>query len=249
MAVTLETLSIDRLQAQPLGYAESDTTTGLAPRQWNVEGLVRPADWLSLLSIFETWRDARKADADTAVSLSTGTTVNFSGSFAGTSWSNVACWFTSSPSGEAAGAFIRVSFGLIDASQALDALKRQLSRELEAEDAEANIHGTFNLGGTTLTLLDQPDGYEGGPQLERTAAGGIVVNGPLGVVEVKRLNGYTTEAGWTAIKAWYKAAVITAPSSGSYYPASAPTMQRRQVTTSSGTKTTRCIVSIDLWGI
>jgi hypothetical protein len=249
MAVTLGALTLSHLQAQPFGYAELDTSTGLAPRQWQVQGLVRPAEWLSLLGIFEAWRDARKAESDTSVSLATGTTVAFSGSAAGLSWSNVGCWFTGAPSGEAVGAYIRVSFQLIDATQSLDALKRQLVRELEAEDASSNLHGTFSLGGTTLTLLEQPDAYEGGPQLERTAAGGILVNGPMGVVEVKRINGYTTEAGWTAIQSWYEGIVATTPTSGSYYPANAPTMQRRLVTTSSGTKTTRCIVSVDLWKV
>lgn len=249
MAVTLGTLTISDLQAQPFGYSEVDITGGLAPRQWGIEGLVRPADWLSLLGIFETWSDARKADADTAVSLAVGATVNFSGSAAGKTWSNVACWFTNAPSGEAVGSYIRASFGLIDANQSLDAFKRQLTRDLENEDAESNIHGTFTLGSTTLTLLQQPDGYEGGPELGITASGSILINGPLRVVEVKRLNGYTTEAGWSAIRSWYTSTVASTPASGSYYPAGVPTMQRRQVTTGAGIKTTRCVVSIDLWKV
>ncbi len=248
MAVTLGTLTISDLQAQPFGYSEVDITGGLAPRQWGIEGLVRPADWLSLLGIFEAWTDARKADADTAVSLAVGATVNFSGSAAGKTWSNVACWFTNAPSGEAVGSYIRASFGLIDANQSLDAFKRQLTRDLENEDAESNIHGTFTLGSTTLTLLQQPDGFEGGPQLDRTASGNVYINGPLVAVAVKRINGYTTESGWQAIRSsWYPTTVASTPVSGSYYPANTPTMQRRQITTPNGTKTTRCIVSVDLW--
>lgn len=249
MAVTLETLTLSDLQAQPYGYSEIDVTAGLAARQWTVDGLVRPAGWLELLSIFDAWRDTRKNDGDTTVTLSTGTTVAFSGTAAGKTWSHVPCWFTSAPSGEAVGAFIHVRFGLIDAAQSVDALKQQLARDLEAGDTETDIHGTYSIGGTTLTLLEQPDGYEGGPQLERTATGSVYINGPRVAVEVKRINGYTTEAGWQAIRSWYATTLATTPASGSYFPATEPTMQRRQVTTSSGIKTTRCIVGIDLWKV
>jgi hypothetical protein len=248
MTVTLGSLTFQSLQAQPYGYSEVDTVAGLAPRRWNVEGLVRPADWLTLLGIFESWRNSRKADDDTLTTLAVGSTVSFSGTAAGKSWSNVACWFTAPPTGDAAGAYISVGFELIDATEALEALKREQERSVEAEDYEASINGTYTVGGVTLTLLENPDGYGWGPEGERTASGSMVLNGPIGVIRAKKLNGYTDEAGWSALQTWYEAIALTQPVTGEWYPIRPPEMSRRRVLVN-GAMVTRCTIDLELWRV
>lgn len=248
MTVTLGSLTFQSLQAQPYGYSEVDTVAGLAPRRWSIEGLLKPSDWLTLLGIFEAWRDSRKGDQDTLSSLAVGATVNFSGTAAGKTWSNVACWFTSAPSGDAAGAYISASFELIDATQALEALKREQERSVEAEDVEAAINGTYTVGGVTLTLLENPDGYGWYPEGERSASGTMVLSGPIGVIRSKKLNGYTDETGWSDLRTWYEAKALTYPTSGDWYPIKPPEMTRRRVLVN-GAITTRCVIDIELWQV
>lgn len=246
MAVTLESLTLKSLQAQPLGYDDTDVVNGLVARSWAVSGLLRPAEWLELLNIFEGWQADRLQDPDTATSLSIGTTVAFSGSALGYSWTNVPCWFNDAPAGEAVGAYVAASFGLLDAEQSLQVFQRSLEQATENTDADLPDNGTISLGGATLTLLEQPDAYAIGPQLQRTAAGGLVINGPSGVVRSKTISGYTSESGWTQIKAWYELIAATTPVRGEYYPATAPSCAR-EVVVQGGIKTTRCVVRLELW--
>jgi hypothetical protein len=246
MAVTLGSLTISELQAQPFGYAEADTVNGLVARRWAVQGLVRPAQWLTLLNVFETWRNARKADPDSLVALNTGTTVAFSGSALGYSWTNVACWFTSAPAAEAAGGLVSVSFELVDATQQLAVLVRQQETEQETSEESTPDYGTITLGSATLTLTAQPEAYAEGPQLQRTAAGGLWINGPLGAVKAKQITGYTDAAGWVAVKAWYETTTLGTPIKGALYPSQPPSMTKEIVLTN-GVKTTRHVVSLELW--
>jgi hypothetical protein len=246
MAVTIGTLTVSHLRAQPLGYSETDTIKGLVARRWSVEGLVRPSEWLALLQIFESWRQARREDPDSLVALSTGSTVAFSGSAAGYSWSNVPCWFTAAPAGEAIGAYIGISVELVDAAQQLAAWVRQQEQQVEIEEDSRPAYGTITLGQATLTLTEQPDGYAEGPALQRTASGKTWINGPLGVIKAKRITGYTTTSGWTALRQWYEGITSTAPIQGQYYPVQPPTMTK-EIVLVDGIKTTRCVVQLELW--
>lgn len=248
MAVTLGTLTVSALRAQPLGYDETDVVNGLVARRWAIEGLLRPAEWLDLLSIFETWQAERLTDQDTLVSLTVGTTVSFSGSALGYSWTDVACWFAAAPAAEVVGAYIGASFELIDAEQQLAVLLRQRETETETETAVTPDYGTITLGDVTLTLTAQPDGYAGPPTLERTAAGGVVIKGPLGVVHTKRVEGYTDATGWGQFQDWYEAAVQATPTAGDYYPAGEPTMSKEMIVVG-GVLTTRYNISIELWEV
>lgn len=248
MAVTLNTLTVTALRAQPLGYDDTDTINGLVARRWRVEGLLRPSEWLTLLEIFDTWQAARKDDPDALVSLDVGTTVAFSGSALGYSWSNVACWFASPPEAEAVGAYVGASFELLDAEQMLAVwIRQQESARESEEDAQPN-YGTLTLGTATLTLTEQPDGYAEGPQLQRSAAGGVVVNGALGAIRAKRITGYTTAAGWQGVQSWYEATAQALPVSGSYYPAQPPSMTQ-EIVLVNGVKTTRYVVTLELWEV
>lgn len=246
MSVTLGSVTFTALQAQPLGYNESDTVNGLVARRWAVQGLIKPSEWLTLLSTFETWYAARINDADSLVSLTTGTTVSFTGSALGYSWSNVACWFTGAPEGESAGAYVSASFELVDAAQMLAVWVRQQEVEQETAEESTPDYGTLTLGSATLTLTAQPDAYAEGPQLQRTAAGGVWVNGPLGVVKSVQVTGYTDATGWEAVQSWYETTCLASPVKGSLYPSQPPSMTK-EIVMVDGVKTTRCVVSLELW--
>lgn len=246
MSLTLETLTLDRLTAQPFVYESDGNRSGLTYRAWQVAGLLLPAEWVELLGIYETWRDARLAEDDTSVSLEVGATVEFSGSFAGVEWTEVECWFDDPPSASTAGAYLSVTFKLIDAEQALDVLLR--SSEIATETSDANLpnYGTAALGDATLNLIEPPDGYLDSPVIERTAAGGLVLKGPLGAVRIQRLRGYTTPSGWDDVRDWYEDALLSVPQSGEPFPISEPTMEP-EVIIAAGVRTTRCLVSVDVW--
>lgn len=248
MAVTLGSLTISNLRAQPLGYAETDVLRGLVARSWAVEGLITPAEWLSLLGIFETWQSARRLDPDSLTSLTVGTTVTFSGTAAGVSWTNVGCWFTAAPAGESVGAYIGASFELVHAQQQLAVWIKQREQELATEQEALPSYGTLTLGGATITLTENPDGYAEGPQLQRTASGGFYINGPLGAVRAKRITGYTTASGWALIEAWYESTAAATPVRGTYYPASPPSLTLEPII-SGGVRTDRYVVSLELWEV
>lgn len=248
MSVTVGSLTIDALRAQPYGYEETDTISGLVARKWTVDGLLTPDEWLSLLAEFDGWWGARVLDADTSISGVIGSTISFSGASNGQQWTDVACWFTSAPQGTQAGAYIAASFELIDATQALAVLLKQQQTNQEVSDSGELENGTITLGTTVITLLQQPDGYVNGPQLEKTAVGGILVSGPLGVTRTKQVNGWTTEDGWTQLKSWYETIVASSPISGDLYPIGEISMER-EAAVIDGIKTTRCVVSLTLWEV
>lgn len=248
MPVTIGALTIANLRAQPLGYSETDTARGLVARSWAVEGLVTPAQWLSLLGVFDTWHAARRLDPDSLTTLTVGSTVAFSGTAAGVSWTNVPCWFTAAPSGESVGAFVGVSFEVVDAAQQLAAWVRQQEQDTQTEQQNLPNYGTLTVGGVTITLTEQPDAYAEGPQLQRTAAGSFYINGPLGAVRAKRVTGYTTAAGWAAIKTWYETTAAATPVPGTYYPATPPSLSLERII-SAGVVTDRHVVSLELWEV
>lgn len=246
MAVTIGSLTVSNLRAQPFGYNETDTINGLVARRWTVEGLIKPSEWLSLLSIFDTWHQARRQDPDSLVALNIGTTVAFSGTAAGYTWTNVPCWFAAAPTGEAVGAYIGVSFELLDAVGQLEVWIRQQEQQVETEEEARPTYGTITLGSATLTLTEQPDGYAEGPSLQRTAAGGLYINGPLGVIRSKSITGYTNSSGWAAVQSWYESITQATPVVGQLYPATPPSLSMETVI-ENGVKTTRYVVSIELW--
>lgn len=246
MAVTIETLAVSRLRAQPLGYDETDTMNGLVARRWVVEGLITSAEWVELLGIFETWQAARQLDPDPLVSLEVGATVAFSGSSLGYTWEAVPCWFSAAPSAERVGGFVGASFELLDAAQMLAILVRQRETEQQAAEDAQPTYGTITLGEAVLTLTQQPDGYADGPQLQRTAAGGLYVNGPLGVVRAKRVAGYCDATNWAALKAWYETVTQQVPVKGQLYPVQPPEMTQENVLVD-GVKTVRHLITMELW--
>lgn len=220
MATILDTLTFPNLTAQPFGYDSTNVEAGQTARKWTLEGFLKPSEWAALNSIYGAWRNARIQDEDTATSGVIGTTVYFSSTGAGQSWSNIACWFVDAPQGTQFGRYISASVSIVDANQKLAVILKQ--KQTETEESLPNL-GTFNLGGAVLTLLKPVDTYQDTPTLELSASGNHVIRGPLEVVRVKDIEGTTDINGWNTVRTWYEGTVVNRPSIGSYYPLTPPT--------------------------
>lgn len=221
MTVSIGAFTTSKLVAQPFGYQQGATQDGLTARSWSISGLLTASEWQSLLSVYNTWRDARIQDPDSVAANSVGTTVSLTTSANGISWSGIGCWFINAPTGDQAGPYIQASVELVDAAQALQVALRQREKDKSAEDRPAL--GTFTLGSCTLTLLRPPVTYQDVPQLQLTAAGTSYVTGPLTATKVYALEGETNASGWSALQTWFESTVSTTPSTGAYFPVSAPT--------------------------
>jgi hypothetical protein len=241
------TLTLRYLQAQPIGYAEAETEQGLTARRFSVAGLCTPAQWVTCCSLFDAWQAAKILEAPTLASRAVGATVALTCAAHGRSVSNLGCWFTGAPVGETVqgGAWVKVSFGLIDASQQLAVLLRQSEKGRLGGDAFLPSYGSITLGSTTLALLDQPEGFEDGPTLEPTSTGGFVARGPLVASEVRLVRGVTNSAGWTAVKAWFATTIAARPGSTDFWPVGELGLERDQIV-SGGVVVERYIVSVKL---
>jgi len=241
MSITVNSFTFDRLQAQPFVYSSENVSQGRVARSWAITGLVTPSEWLSLLSEFDTWRASRIDEEDSAVSGVIGTTVSFSGTGPGSqSWTNVSCWFTEAPQADDVGAYLRVSFTLIDATEQLAIILKSADNGAVSDLPD---FGTITLGTTTLTLLKPPDVFANGPSVEQAATGSHYITGALSATEVKDIQGETDFTGWENIRAWYVEQIAAVPLAGSYFPISTPTAtaENRIV---DGIKQTVYIVSI-----
>jgi hypothetical protein len=152
-SITVGGFSTTSLTAQPFGF-EGDARKGLTARKWLVTGLLTTAEWTSLCSVYETWRDSRIADVESFNVNVVGSTVSFTGTGFGQSWSGVSCWFSQAPAGTPNGTFVDASFELVDATQAIQVLLRE---QQKSSYVKAVTIGTF----TSSTLAAQPFGYEG----------------------------------------------------------------------------------------
>lgn len=222
MAISIGAASFSSLTAQPFGYDESDTKQGQTARKWQVTGLLKPSEWLSLLSVYDTWRNARINDLPSVTSGVVGTTINFSGTGAGgQTWSNVACWFSSAPEAEQSGYYLSVAVELVDANQSLQVLLKQEENAGTTTEDELDL-GYYTINGVSLKLLKPIESYVGGPSLELTAAGVSYVSGPLVVQALRDIEGTTDAAGWALIRAWYEAQITTTPAVNTWFPVTFP---------------------------
>jgi hypothetical protein len=73
---------------------------------------------------------------------------------------------------------VSVSFGLVDATQALQVIVKQAADE-EAEASQDINYGTITLGGVVVTFLEDPDVFVDVPGVDLTAAGKHYATGPL----------------------------------------------------------------------
>lgn len=222
MSVTIGTATFPNLTAQPFGYEETDTRAGQTARKWILNGLLKPSEWLSLLSVYEEWRDDRINDQPTEVSGVIGTTTAFSGvGPGGQSWSSIPCWFSSAPAATQSGAYLSVSLELVDANQALViSLKNKENSAIQEDRPDL---GTITIGSTSLTLLKPVDAYAASPSMELTATGNHYIQGALAPYKIKDIEGTTDLAGWNSIREWYETQISAVPLAGSYFPITAPT--------------------------
>lgn len=245
MSITIGAFTTNRLQAQPFGYDETATREGLTARQWTVSGLLTQAEWQTLLSTYNSWRDSRITDEDTIKSGVVGTTVNLTASANGITWSTIPCWFISAPSADQAGNYVQATCVLVDANQALQVLLRQEEKNRERNEATNPDLGTVTLGSAVLTLLQPMETYQDTPQLQLTAAGGHVVSGPLTATRVRRIQGTTDGTGWINVRVWYEEAVAAIPSEGDWFPITAPAAEAEAVV-ENGVKSTLYTVTVDV---
>ncbi len=244
--VSIGGVSFTRLTAQTSGYDETDTRRGFTAKKWSVTGLLTSAEWGSLLSIYDAWRDAKILEDDPLVTNSVGTTVTISGANVnGTSWS-ATCWFSGAPQGDPdqSGSYISASVELVDAAQALAVLvASNTDNGGGAGDVPPDL-GTITINGAVLTLKKPPDTFQSVPTMELTASGKSYISGPFKAVEVQDIEGETNQAGWTAIRNWFETTIEGGtPSAGDWFPISVPTAsaERRIV---SGAPQTIYIVSL-----
>lgn len=249
MAITLGSFTFNLLTAQPYGFEELEAYSGLSARAWRVSGLCTEAQWASITTVYHDWRDLRIQDEDTLKSRVIGTTVSFTGSAAGLTWSAIPCWFLAAPRGEQTGAYITVSFDIVDAEEYLEALLAQEEKKAQRDDALKPDLGTITIsyaGHTAvLTLTKPPQSYSNSPTVQLTAAGKPYISGPLAATRIRDVEGTCDATQWGYLQNWYEAIVIDTPGTGVWYPTSPPTATAT-AEIQDGVKTTIYAVSLQL---
>lgn len=244
MTVTIGSATVPILIAQPFGY-EGDARQGLTARRWLIQGICTRAEWLALLSQYNSWRDTRITDADTLSSGTVGTTVSFTGTGYGESWSSIACWFTRAPEASQLGNYVQVSIELVHAAEALQALLRGLEKDRQRSEALRPSFGTETLGSATLTLISQPEGFQDGPRHSVTAAGSSYIQGTRAATSIRTITGTTDATGWGHVKTWYTTTIASTPAVDSWFPITEPSATA-EVQIISGAKSTVYTVTVTL---
>jgi len=247
MTITIGAFSCDLLTVQPFGY-EGEARSGLTARTFQISGLLTPAQWQSLLSVYNTWRDTRLTDQDTALSGVVGTTTALTVSTNGVSVTALPCWFAEAPSGEQTGAYISANVTLVDAAQALAVLLREQEKSRQSSEATLPSLGTITLtraSGTSpvITLTKPMDTRQDGPNVALTATGTSYVTGPLAAHKVRQIEGYITTGTFDNVLSWYDETIAAVPAATSYFPVTAPTATA-EVIISGGVKSTRYTVQL-----
>lgn len=221
MSVTIGGVTLDTLQAQPLGYEATNTRGGLTARQWEIQGIVTGAQWISLLSVYDTWRNAKILEDPVEASKAVGSAVSFSGTgYGGQTWSSIPCWFSAPPSGSQVGAFVSINFVLVDAVQAVEVvIKEAANADVDDDDVD---YGTITLGGVVITLREYPNVFLDTPQLDLTAGGHHYVTGSLVTVEGVQIEGEIIGTAINTLRSWYSTTVTASPVIGQYFPTSPP---------------------------
>jgi len=249
MATTItysgETFTFNTLTAQPFGYAEIDTQTGLTARRWRITGLCTPNEWQDLLQVYNAWQSDRKEDEDSLKSGVVGTTASLSAFANGITWTSVPCWFTVAPSGEQTGAYVSVDAEVVDANEALQVLLLLEQKNKQRSEALLPDLGTVTVGTTVLTLLKPMETYENNPQVALTVAGSHYISGPLTASRIRDIEGTTYTEGWEDLLEWFEDIVQTTPEAATWFPITAPTASAEAVI-EDGVKTTRYTVTLRL---
>jgi hypothetical protein len=242
MSVTIGSFSASYLKAQPFGFSETNVARGRTARQWEIQGVVLRSAWATLLSTYDAWRALKIAEDDPVLTGVVGATVSFSGTAEGQTWSGIPCWFSGAPAATNAGPrHVIVSCAVVDAAQRLAVLQAEAAEE-SATDPEFS-YGTFSLGGQTITLMEDPYGFDLPPNVSLTDTQNDLIEGAAVVRRTMNIRGWTTDAGaWAAIRTWYEGQALATPTQGSLFPLSLGRMEK-DVKTIAGVPTTRFIVS------
>jgi hypothetical protein len=246
MAVfTIGAFSANYLTEQPYGY-EGDARVGRTARKWLFDAILTVAQTQSLITVYDTWRNARIQDVDTEVSGAVGTTVSLTCDSMVASVSGLACWFTKAPEIKDAGTYYRqVSVELVDAAQAVDVVLREQEASREKGEPLHGTFGTYTLGSATLTLSKPTEGYQDGPELALMATGNHYLTGPLVATKTRIIEGTTNSTGWGYVRTWYESIIATNPSVGTWFPISPPSAEAEAIV-DGGVKSTRYTVSVTL---
>jgi hypothetical protein len=242
MTITIGAFTCSYLTVQPFGY-EGEARSGLTARTFQISGLLTPAQWQSLVSVYNTWRDTRLTDQDTALSGVVGTTIALTVSANGVSVSALPCWFAEPPSAVQTGAYISASVTLVDAAQALAVLLREQEKSRQSSEATLPSLGTVTLGSAVVTLTKPMDTRQDGPNVALTATGTSYVTGPLTSHKVRQIEGYITTGTFDNLLSWYDTTIAAVPAASSYFPITAPTATA-EVIISGGVKSTRYTVQL-----
>jgi hypothetical protein len=247
MTITIGSFTCTTLTAQPFGY-EGDARTGLTARTFLISGLLTPAQWQALVSEYNSWRNTRITDADTASSGVVGTTVNLTVAANGLSVTALACWFADVPTGEQAGAYISASVTMVDAAQALAVILREQEKSRQNSEATLPSLGTVTFtraSGTSpiITLTKPMLTRQDGPTVALTATGVSVVSGPLTAHKIRDIEGYLSTGTFDDLLAWYDETIVAVPTATSWFPITAPSATA-EVIISGGVKSTRYNVTL-----
>lgn len=245
MAITLGSFTCSTLTAQPFGYEELEAYSGLSARAWRITGLCTYTQWSAILSAYSTWRASRINDEDTLKSRVIGTTVSLTASAAGQTWTAIPCWFLAAPSAEQVGAYLSVSFNLVDANQYLAALLAQQEKSTQRNEALKPDLGTITIGSAVLTLTKPPQTYTNAPQVQLTAAGKHYISGPLIASRVRDVEGTCDATNWGLVQDWYEGIVLTTPAAGTWFPTTPPSASATAEIIN-GVKTTIYTVTLQL---
>jgi hypothetical protein len=247
MTITIGSFTCTTLTAQPFGY-EGDARTGLTARTFLISGLLTPAQWQALVSEYNSWRNTRITDADTASSGVVGTTVNLTVAANGLSVTALACWFADAPTGEQAGAYISASVTMVDAAQALAVILREQEKSRQNSEATLPSLGTVTFtrasGTSPIVTLTRPMlTRQDGPTVALTATGVSVVSGPLTAHKIRDIEGYLSTGTFDDLLAWYDETIAAVPAATSWFPVTAPSATA-EVIISGGAKSTRYNVTL-----
>jgi hypothetical protein len=206
----------DRITSLPFGFNESNTRRGRTAETLSIDGFMLRQEALPLIDLFKAWRNAKITEEDPQKTGVVGATVSVTGSGLGFSWTNKACWIDRAPSVQYAGIFVKVTFGLVDANQALQVL---LEERDDADEDGINL-GTITLGTAVINLLSYPNTYEEFPSISRNSAGIHVITGKLALQEVKEIEGWVNETNKNNLETWLTTTVPVTPAPNTWYPAS-----------------------------
>jgi hypothetical protein len=242
MTITLGSFTTSRLTVQPFGY-EGEARDGLTARTFTIGGLLSSTQWQALVAQYNTWRDLRITDADTLSSGTVGSTINLSiSSVNGLSITNLPCWFVDAPQGTQVGPFIDASATLVDAAQALAVELRTQEKSRQRTELFPSL-GTVTLGSAVVTLTKPLLTRRDGPDVALTAGGKSYITGPLVAHKVRDIEGFITTGTYDNVLTWYDTTISTVPSTGTWFPVTAPTATA-EIIISSGVKVTRYTVQL-----